>query len=165
MILIDNRIKKSHAITLSTIIFITNRVDLLNGNLRRKNDTVLNKFWCRNIANDLTINLRIIHSRFRNSCTVLRCCSKEVATICSIRKILSRFKERFFDAIMRFVKVNCIDMNICLLNTTKRIIGSKNHLVSTGLINPITNHTRICAAIVMGFTSMNVHHGSIGDKL
>lgn len=92
---------------------------------------------------------------------MLRSSSEEVAAI-RIRSKVFRSREKVsLNRIMRFVKVNGIDFNSCLLNTVQRMICSKNQLISIRLFTPPLNICRFCATEVLSFSTVNVKHGSI----
>jgi hypothetical protein len=82
-----------------------------HNNLRRKNVTLFNQFRCRNIADYLTIYFRIIHPWFENSKRMLRSSSEEVAAIRISSKVLRSREKVSLHRIMRFIKVDRIDLN------------------------------------------------------
>jgi hypothetical protein len=95
---------------------------------------------------------------------VFRSRSKEIATISIVREKLSSRKEVASDGIVRFIKVNGIDFNICLLNFVQGVIsGEDNAGITSSASNISKQMNLICfsAAEVMSLTTVNVHHMNI----
>ena len=67
--------------------------------------------------------------------------------------------------VMCLIKVNRIYLDLCTLQLLQRIIGGEDQFVTRNGISKPSNITGFCRRIVMSFTTMNVHHGSISDKL
>ena len=88
--------------------------------------------------------------------------SEEIAAVCLVREELCGWEKVTLDAIMCFVKVYVVDLNVCCLNTRQRIVGGKDNTVLTYFTSTVCkemNLLRICGGIVMSFTTMNVSHG------
>ena len=163
--IVINSIKQVLRITVSNHLLILNHVQLLDNNLRRKNVTFLNQLRSRNVADHLTINLRIVHPRFGNSERVLWRCRKKVAASSSRREVLRSREKVTLDRIVRFIEVNAIDIDVCFHQTRKRMIGGKNQLLTVCLLTPITNNRRTSAAVILGISTMCVKYRNICVKL
>jgi len=138
---------------------------LLHHNLRRNDETTVHKFRSRNVANHLTIHCTIIHTRFCNSSRMLRSSSEEIAAVSSRSVMLGGREEMALNRIVCLIKVDGIDLNICLLQALQGVVGGENQFMTRSLIHPVTDLSRASRALVMGFTTMHVQHRGIGDKL
>ena len=134
-------------------------------NFRRQDITTLDKFRCRNITNDLTINFYIIHPRLTDCERMFWRCRKEVTTVGFLTEVFSCREEVAFDRVMSFVKVNGVDWETSLLQFLQRVVGSEDQFVTASVHNPVHNLLRFGRTEVMRFTRVNVHHTCVGDKL
>jgi len=162
--IVINGIKQVLRITISNHLLILNHVQLLDNNLRGKDITFLNQLGSRNVADYLTINLRIIHPRLGNSERMLRSSSEEIAASSSRREMLRGREEITLDRVMRFIEVNAINIDLCFHQARKRVIGGKDQLLAVCLLRPVTDDRRTSAAEVMSLTTMNVHHSNVSMK-
>ena len=67
---------------------------------------------------------------------------------------------------MCLVKVNSIHLNICLHHTMQGVIRSEDDAVLTHVPCSISEDMNVhgfCVAVVMSFTTMNVHNVSVGS--
>jgi hypothetical protein len=163
-IIIINGIQQVLRITISNHLLVLYHIQLLHNNLRRQDVTFLNQLRSRNITDHIAINLRIIHPRLGNSERMLRSSSEEIAASSSRREVLRSREKVTLDRIVRFIKVNAININLCFHQTRKRMIGGENQLLAICLLTPMTNHRRFGAAEVMSLTTMNVHHSNVSMK-
>ena len=66
---------------------------------------------------------------------------------------------------MCFIKVDGINVNICLLQTLQGVVGRENQLMLISTTGPVMNLTGFGGALVMSLTAVNVQHGNVRDKL
>jgi len=66
---------------------------------------------------------------------------------------------------VRFIKVNGIDVNICLLQALQGVVGGEDQLMLISTAGPVVNLSRFGSALVMSLTTMNVQNGNVGDEL
>ena len=121
---------------------------------------MLNKFRSRDITNHLTIYFRIIHPWFEYSQRMFRCSSEEVFAISITSKELSCREKVTLNAVMCFVKVYCIHLNVCLLHTMKRMICGEDDNILTSSSRSVSKHVdaiRFSGAEMLRLTTMNVH--------
>ena len=69
------------------------------------------------------------------------------------------------DRVMRFIKIDTIDIDLCFHQARQRVIGSEDQLLAVCLLTPVTDQSRASGAEVMGLTTMNVHHCNVSVKL
>jgi len=75
-------------------------------------------------------------------------------------------KEVTLNRIVRFIKVNGIDFNICLLQTMQRMIGGEDNYILTSSpcsVDEQVDLTRVSGREVMSFTTVNMKNMSIGS--
>jgi len=164
-IVVVNGIKQILGITVSNHLLVLHHIQLLDNILRRKDITFFYQLRSRNIADNRTINLRIIHPRFGNSERMLRSSSEEIAASSSRREMLRGREEITLDRVMRFIKVNAIDIDLCFHQARKRVIGGEDQLLTVCLLTPITDNGRFGAAEVMSLTTVNMHDCNVSMKL
>ena len=80
---------------------------------------------------------------------MLRSSSKEIAAVSSRREVLRSREKVTLDGIVRFIKVNTINVDVCLLKTGQRMIGGEDQLLAVCLLAPVVNNSRASAAEVM----------------
>jgi len=144
---------------------LAEHLKLLHHNLRRNDETTFHQFRGRHTADDLSVDRTIVHPRFGNSSRMLRSSSKEIAAVSSSSEVLRSREKVTLDRIVRFIEVNGIDLNICLLKTLQGVIGREDQFVAASLIDPVTDLIRASRALVMRFTTMNVQNCSVSDEL
>ena len=59
---------------------------------------------------------------------MLRSSSEEIAASSSRREVLRSSEKVTLDRIVRFIKVNAINVDVCLLETGQRMIGGEDQL-------------------------------------
>ncbi len=89
---------------------------------------------------------------------------EEIAAVSSRREVLRSREKVTLDGIVRFIKVNAVNVDVRLLKTGQRVIGSEDQLLAICLLRPVVNNSRASAAEVMSLTTMNVHHSNISVK-
>ena len=145
-------------------LFRITRGQLLDDNFRRKNVTLVNKFGCRNIANDLTIDLRIIHPWFEYSQRMFRSRSKEILSVSTEYHVLSGRKEVPFDTVVCLIKVDVIYLNLTLINFVERVVGSKDQrrtIVLPAKVIEIYDCINFSGSKVCSLTTVNVQNLNI----
>ena len=88
-----------------------------------------------------------------------------VAAICVLCEELSGRIKVTLHTVVCFVKVDRIDLNICVNNTLKRIVGGEDHNVLTSRAGSVSKHVNlVCfgAAVVVSLATVNVHDVSVG---
>ena len=161
-----NSVQQVLTIAVSNHLLVLNHIQLLDNNLRRQDITFLNQLRSRNIANDFTVDFYVIHPRFGNSERMLRSSSEEIAAVSASREVLRSRKEVTLNRIVRFIEINGIDFNICLLQTMQRMIGGEDDYILTSSpcsVDEQVNLTRVSGRKVMSLTTMNVKNMSIGS--
>jgi len=138
---------------------------LLDHNLRGNDETALNQFRSGNVANHLPIDGTIIHPRFGNSDRMLRSSSEEITAVSRRREMLGGREEMALNRVVCLIKINGINVKICLLQALQGVVGSKDQLVLVGTAGPVVNLRRFGCALVMSLTTMNVQYGNVSDKL
>ena len=164
-IVVVDGIQQVLRVTISDHLLILNHVQLLHNNLRRQDVTFLNQLGSRNIADHVTINLRHVHARFGNSERMLRSSSEEIAAVSSSSEVLRSREKVTLDRIVRFIKVNAIDIDLCFHQARQRMVGSEDQLLAICLLTPVTNDSRASAAEMMSLTTVNVHNCNVSVKL
>ena len=66
---------------------------------------------------------------------------------------------------MCFIKVNGINVNICLLQTLQGVVGGENQLMLVSTAGPVVNLTRFGSALVMSLTAVDVQNSNVSDEL
>ena len=148
--------------------FTINLIHLNHLDFRRQDETTINQFRCRNPRNHLTIDITIIHAWFVDSDRSLTGSSEIVATICPLAEILSSREKVTFHGVMCLIKVYGIHSNICVHDTTQRIVGSEDDNMLTHCLTHINKHfdtLRFSGAEMFGLTTMNMQHICISDVL
>ena len=160
-----NNLEKILTITLPHILTLDRKAKLLGNHLRRNDITILNQLRSRNLSDDATVDLSIVHTCLTNYITVFRSCSEEIATLCLCTEILHGRKEVPLNTIVCLIKVDGIHLDFCPLKLLQRVIGGENQFVTRSVLGKPVNIRRFGRRIVMSLTTMNVHHSCIGDKL
>ena len=80
--IILNGLKQILTVTLSNILTLHRETHLSSNHLRRNDVSILHQFRGRNLRDDATVDLSIIHTCLTNYIAVLGSRSKEVSTIC-----------------------------------------------------------------------------------
>ena len=140
---------------------------LLNHNLRRENVSFLNQLRCRNVTDNRTIYCPVIHTRLEDGKRVFRSSSEKIAAVSVSRKMLSGREEVTLDRIVRFIKINGVDFDVCLLYFVQRMIGGEDDAVLTCCASNISeqvNLLRISGVEILNITTVNVHHMGVSGR-
>jgi len=160
-----NDLKQILTVPLSDILTLHRETHRSSNHLRRNDITTLHQLRSRHLSDNLTIHIRIIHTRFEDRSRILRSCGEEIAAFCLTSKVFYGREEVTTNRVVCLVKVDSIYLNICLLKTMKRMIGGENQLVLVGTTRPVVNLSRFGGAEVVSLTRMNVKNSSSRDKL
>ena len=160
-----NDLEKILTVPLSDILALDRKAHRSSDDLRRNDITTLHQLRSRNLSDDLTVYLSIIHTCLTYGHRILRRSSKEIATLCFGSKVLHSRKEMTLNAIVCLVKVDSIHLNICINQTLQRVVGGENQLMLVGTTTPVMNLIGFGRAEVMRFTRMNVKHSNASDEL
>ena len=142
--------------------------NLLCNNLRRNDVTFIHHARCRNVSNNVTIDVDLIHSMLLWCCRILWCCSIEVATICMLTEVFCCRIEVLLHRVVCFIKVYGIDFDTRLHDFMKRMVSGKDQLMITitaGMLNKPANITGFSRRLVMSFATVNMKHIGISDML
>ena len=142
------------------MIFFGYNLTFKKMNLRRNDETIPNKFRCRYRTENLTINETHVHSGFLRNRTPLRSSCEEVTTRSFSSEVICWREEMFLYRVVRLIKIDGININSRLLNTTKRVIGSEDNLRRMS-ITPLTNLIGVCCREVIHFTRVNMKNTHI----
>ena len=102
-------------------VLAVNLIHVNHMHLRGQDVTTINQLRCRNSTNHITINLTVIHAGFVDSDRRFASGSEKEAAICILTEILSGREKVTLDAVMCLVKVNRIDINLCIHDTEREL--------------------------------------------
>jgi len=66
---------------------------------------------------------------------------------------------------MCFIKVNGINVNICLLQALQGVVGREDQLMLVSTTAPVMNLTGFGGALVMSLTAVDVQNSNVSDEL
>ena len=147
---------------------LTLEVNFVCLNRGRQNAAILNQFSSRHTDQLRTINISIVHTIGARILVILRRSSKEVCVVCVTSNVSNYREEITTNAIVCFVKVNEVHINLTLNNTIERLIGGKNDTVSASSVAHIleqTNTLRFGSVEVISLTAVNVANNGVHSAI
>ena len=133
--------------------------NLFCNNLGRNNVSFTHHARCRNVGNNVTIHIDVIHSVLLRCCRILWCCSIEVATICMLTEVFCCRIEVPLHRVVCFIKVNGIDFDTRLHHTMKRVICCKDEFMTLiALYCPVIDYIRLGSRLMLCFSTVNMQH-------
>ena len=96
---------------------------------------------------------------------MLRSSSEEITPTSISRKVLRSREKVTLDRIVRFIKVNAINIDTCFLQARKGMVSSKDQLLTICLLTPVTDDSRTSAAEMMSLSAVDVHDCNVSMKL
>ena len=108
-------------------ILLINRVICLErDNRRRKNVTALNQLRCRDILNNRTKDLTVIHATIV-TIRGARCCSEKILLRSRERHSSNTYKEMFSASVVCFIKINGIYIDTTINNAAQRVVSCEDN--------------------------------------